>query len=177
MLEIGQDSRQLGRTNRLVGNVQRLRAQGGPKAVQSTRASRAAPVEQSLLPSRWAIQRNQMKFDMVCMSVQRQLWAADTRRGQAMIFANASPQGCLECFNTAVFRLFDVRPVDGAVQWSCSGSDNLLCPIAILAVDHQGDVDKLASLIHQLWLLFGPGVASLQRFCQQVRAIVTDMGT
>ena len=44
-------------------------------------------------------------------------------------------------------------------------------------MDHQDDVDKLASLIHQLWLEFGPGVAWLQRCCQQVRAIVTDMGT
>ena len=37
-------------------------------------------------------------------------------------------------------------------------------------------MDNLYSLIHQLWLKFGPGVASVQRACAQVRAVVTDMG-
>ena len=78
-----------------------------------------------------------------------------------------------------MFRLFDVRPVNGAapgVQWSCSGSGSLLCPLSILAVDHMDAVDKLASLVHKLWNAFGPGVASLQRVCRHIRAIVTDMG-
>ena len=75
--------------------------------------------------------------------------------------------------------VWDILPGDPIVAgdgWECGASETLLCPLAILASGHQSLVDKLYTLIHQLWLQFGPGVASVQRACEEVRAVVTDMG-
>ena len=113
----------------------------------------AALAQQPAVPSRWSVQRNRVKLDLVAMALQRIRWASDDRPGAITLWADASPQGGVEVFNSVWQRVVGLSPsVTSSVAsgWSCQQSSRRKFPVAMLARGLQSGVDNLYALLHQI---------------------------
>ena len=95
------------------------------------------------------------------------------------MWTDASPQGVLDITNSVIVRVRGFRSVgtSAAGMWPSADTERLRLPLSVIGFGNQKFVDKLYCVLHQLWLEFGPGAASLHRLCTEVHAFVADMGT
>ena len=110
------------------------------------------------------------RVDVIACSLFRQVWSRlvpDTI--DVYLYLDSSPQvRSEELFAVSV----ELRDPAGNFVW-----ERRLAPMVALQRDYFDAVGKGLALLWILWLLVGPSPEQLIRFCDRVRAVVTDMGT
>lgn len=107
-----------------------------------------------------------VRADCVAMGLHRQWFRHLGASAQVVIYCDASPQWRgLELFATS----FDV--------WDGSAFHRRLAPVLSLERTQYDAAGKMSALLWQIWLMAGPRLEDIVRFCGMVRAVVTDQGT
>ncbi len=125
----------------------------------------------SAVPQSWStIWRSRARLDVCAMLVQRQSGAA---RDFRYLFFDASPQRSGREVFCCAERLIPCSAVTTIA--SASVVDRRL-PICGLGQGRTSLPDKVACLVHQLWLEYGPSAAGVRCACRSVRCCLSDMG-
>lgn len=112
------------------------------------------------------LRRARVRADCVAMLLHRRFIHSLGDDCQIFIYCDASPQlRGTELFATS----FDIY--DG------TGFHRRLAPVVSLERTQYDSTGKLLALLWQIWLMAGPKLDDLVRFCNRVRGLVTDQGT
>ena len=123
------------------------------------------------LPHWTTVARARARLDVCAMAVQRQSGARGFFR---YLFFDASPQGSGREVFCCAERLIDPATLDAAASGSPVCDRRL--PICGLGQGRTSLEDKVACLVHQLWLDYGPAAADVRAACRSVRSCLSDMG-
>lgn len=119
------------------------------------------------------LRTSRVRADCLAMLVWRAFWASLLADGSCeqvdiYLFADSSPQWRgLEMFAaSADFRDDNTNMIM-----------RRLLPLVSLERCHMSAMGKTQSLLFQLWLIAGPSRSALRKYCERVRAVVSDFGT
>ena len=111
-----------------------------------------------------------IKLDCVCSLLFRQVFAALPDHCDIFIYLDSSPQVRGEELFAASWEVFD--PVKDSFVVS-----RRYMPLVALGRDFMDAAGKTLALLWLIFLLVGPAWQSMRRFCNMVKAVLTDMGT
>lgn len=133
-----------------------------------------APVVQSALsrgdlvvPSRWSLARARVHLDIASMLLARRRHRSPRHSVARYLVYDASPKNGLEIF---------------AVKEMCVADHNLAeaswrhLPLSTLGSGHASAVDKVACIMHAIFLVSGPRESDMRRWARQVRWCLGDCG-
>ncbi len=132
---------------------------------------RAQAAPEAQIPHWRSTARARARLDVCAMIVQRQMVATEYYK---YLFFDASPQGSgVEIFCCAE-RIIERTALDSTASGARVVDRRL--PICGLGQGRTSLEDKVACLVHQLWLEYGPDASSIRGACRSVRCCLSDMG-
>ena len=114
------------------------------------------------------LRRARIRLDAFASLVSRQWWRVILGSSISIfLYVDSSPQLRGEDMFASSFEIWDQR-----LPWSRE-----MMPVLSLERHMHDARSKTLALLFQTWLLVGPSVEEMIRFCSRVRCILTDMGT
>ena len=146
--------------------------------------------KQGFCPHATTITRNVVRMDMVAMDLRRRWWLGAPPCNLSLAY-DASPQHGVEIFNTYIKRAETLEPMLRAREsfepfdanspfhdeiWSGAKVGQSILPCQVLGCGRMTVTDKVAALLNQFYLEFGPGAESIRRALASVVCALSDMG-
>lgn len=123
--------------------------------------------EKTEVPTRWTLTRGRVKLDAASMLVQRREHRQPHESLWRYLTFDASPKGGMEIF--AVKEMIVKNADRRTSEWRH-------LPLLSLGHGHCGALDKTVAIAHACFLVAGPGVEQMRRWCSSVRWCLTDSG-
>eukprot|EP00971_Amphidinium_carterae_P044310 871517-Amphidinium_carterae.1 len=118
------------------------------------------------IPDRWTLARARINLDIAAVAHTRDLNAARKETSRQLNF-DSSPKGGVELLGIRECVVLDADFSQPTVE---------LWPLVTLGFGHASLIDKVAALVHVIYLQAGPSLVEMEHFTASVHVMLTDAG-